>query len=76
VNGFERFHLDQGSLGNCWFISALYSIAQIPKLFSQVVPPDNVNNYNGTQNKKIFLLIIYLYTLLFFKEYFISGKST
>jgi hypothetical protein len=49
VNGFERFHLDQGSLGNCWFISALYSIAQIPKLFSQVVPPDNVNNYNGTQ---------------------------
>jgi calpain len=37
-DGFSRLDLDQGHLGNCWFIAACVDILQSPQLFSKVVP--------------------------------------
>jgi len=54
--GFDKFHLDQGLLGNCWFISALYSVSQIPKLFARIVPLDENNkDYNGMFHFRFFV---------------------
>jgi calpain, invertebrate len=49
VDGYDRTDMDQGSLGNCWFIAACVGIAQSPKLIAKVVPPDQsfTNGYAG-----------------------------
>jgi len=43
--------LDQGYLGNCWFIAAVSMITQRPLIFQFVVPSnqslDPNENYNG-----------------------------
>ena len=38
VNEVSRFDLDQGYLGNCWFIAAVSMITQRPIIFQHVVP--------------------------------------
>jgi len=53
-SNYKRFYhttdLDQGALGNCWFISAAAGIIQNYDLFRKVVPFDNsleTNEYTG-----------------------------
>lgn len=41
VDGFSRFDVMQGSLGDCWFLAALATLTQNKKLFEKVVPADN-----------------------------------
>jgi hypothetical protein len=38
VNGVNANDLDQGKLGNCWFIAGCAAMAMIPELFDNVVP--------------------------------------
>ena len=40
TDGFGRCDMDQGYLGNCWFIAGCVGILQSPKLFARVVPDD------------------------------------
>ncbi|CAF0795249.1 unnamed protein product [Adineta ricciae] len=40
VNEANRFDLDQGELGNCWFISAVSMITQNASIFERVCPLD------------------------------------
>ena len=49
VEGFSRFDVQQGVLGNCWLIAAAANLTQDTKLFLRVVPDDNsfVENYAG-----------------------------
>jgi calpain, invertebrate len=46
---FDRRDLDQGYLGNCWFIAGCVGIMQNAKLFAEVVPPNQNfdSDYNG-----------------------------
>lgn len=51
VDGFSRFDVKQGNLGNCWFMAAVANLTQNPNLFAQVVPSDNSDfeeNYTGS----------------------------
>lgn len=49
VDGFGRCDMDQGYIGNCWFIAGAVGIMQNEKLFAKVVPHDQgfSDNYNG-----------------------------
>ncbi|KAI0242490.1 Calpain-A [Lamellibrachia satsuma] len=40
VNGVGRFDMDQGALGNCWFVAAAVTLATKPNLLHRVVPAD------------------------------------
>jgi len=40
VNGFDRCDMDQGAIGNCWFIAGCVGIMQSPACFAKVVPQD------------------------------------
>ncbi|XP_058123078.1 calpain-A-like [Anopheles ziemanni] len=51
VDGFSRFDVRQGGLGDCWFLASCASLATVPELFVKVVPKDNVefdaDDYEG-----------------------------
>ena len=38
VDGFNRCDMDQGYVGNCWFIAGCVGIMQSPTCFAKVVP--------------------------------------
>lgn len=46
---FDRCDIDQGFLGNCWFIAGVVGIMQLPKVFAKVVPSDQSfdSGYSG-----------------------------
>ena len=44
VDGADRFDINQGSIGNCWFLAALANLAENEKCFKQVVPYDKDEN--------------------------------
>jgi len=39
VDGVDRFDIVQGATGDCWFLAALASVAQQPKLLKKIIPP-------------------------------------
>lgn len=49
VEGFSRFDVEQGELGDCWFLAAVSNLTQVSKLFFRVVCDDNSfeDNYAG-----------------------------
>ena len=49
VEGFSRFDVQQGELGDCWLLAAAATLTQDQKLFLRVVPEDNSfeDNYAG-----------------------------
>ena len=72
VGGYQRCDMDQGYVGNCWFIAGCVGIMQSEKCFNKVVQQDqNFDDYAGkfkTNASNIFNLKKYL----FVKEFFIS----
>ncbi|XP_067009167.2 calpain-9 [Anabrus simplex] len=51
VNGAHRGDVQQGDLGDCWFLSACSAIAQIPELINKVIPPNQVLDGKGYTGK-------------------------
>lgn len=49
VEGYSRFDVQQGELGDCWLLAAASTLTQDQKLFFRVVPEDNSfeENYAG-----------------------------
>lgn len=49
VDGYGRCDMDQGYIGNCWFIAGCVGILSNKKLFAKVVPKDQSfsDNYAG-----------------------------
>jgi hypothetical protein len=49
VEGYSRFDVRQGTIGNCWFLAAVANLTQNEKYFKEVVPSDNSfdQNYAG-----------------------------
>lgn len=41
VDGFSRFDVHQGYLGDCWLLAALANLAENKTLLHKVVPEDN-----------------------------------
>lgn len=40
VDGYSRFDVQQGELGDCWLLAAVANLTLYRKLFFQVVPTD------------------------------------
>ncbi|EDW31504.1 GL10929 [Drosophila persimilis] len=49
VEGFSRFDVQQGELGDCWLLAATANLTQEPNLFFRVIPPEQSfeENYAG-----------------------------
>lgn len=40
VGELDRFDINQGEIGNCWFLAAMANLAESEQCFSRVVPPN------------------------------------
>jgi calpain len=40
VRDADRFDINQGEIGNCWFLAAVANLAENKKCFDRVVPRD------------------------------------
>ncbi|XP_059096640.1 calpain-9-like isoform X3 [Tigriopus californicus] len=40
VGELDRFDINQGEIGNCWFLAAMANLAESEQCFSKVVPPN------------------------------------
>eukprot|EP00095_Tigriopus_kingsejongensis_P004199 maker-scaffold208_size258758-snap-gene-1.28 protein:Tk04199 transcript:maker-scaffold208_size258758-snap-gene-1.28-mRNA-1 annotation:"calpain-b-like isoform x14" len=40
VGELDRFDINQGEIGNCWFLAAMANLAESESCFNQVVPPN------------------------------------
>lgn len=49
VEGFSRFDVQQGELGDCWLLAAVANLTLYRRLFFQIVPDDQSfdENYAG-----------------------------
>ena len=54
VDGSSKDDVNQGRLGNCWFLSALVGAATIPHIFKKLVPRDQVHNQASKKNETHF----------------------
>ena len=61
VDGFGRGDLDQGFVGNCWFIAGCVGIMQSNRIFAKVVPTDQSfdDNYGGMMFHLVFCLNLF-----------------
>lgn len=50
VDDVSRFDLDQGYLGNCWFIAAVSMVTQRPLIFEFLIPSDQSFDPNESYN--------------------------
>lgn len=49
VEGYSRFDVQQGELGDCWLLAATANLTQESNLFFRVIPPEQSfeENYAG-----------------------------
>ena len=40
VGKIDRFDINQGEIGNCWFLAAVANLVENKKCFQRVVPQD------------------------------------
>ena len=52
VDGSSKDDVNQGRLGNCWFLCALVGAATIPHIFKKLVPRDQVIRVQGSKKTK------------------------
>lgn len=45
VDGYSRFDIKQGELGDCWLLAAAANLTQDEKMFLKVVPSDNNDSF-------------------------------
>ena len=48
VNRLDRFDINQGELGNCWFLAAMANLVENQKCFNRVVPAGQTFEENPT----------------------------
>lgn len=65
VEGYSRFDVQQGELGDCWLLAATANLTQESSLFFRVIPPDQSfeENYAG-----IFHFRFWQYGKFFFNQ--------
>jgi hypothetical protein len=59
VNTANAYDLDQGILGNCWFIAGCAALTYVPQLFRKVVP--TVQNFSSQNYCGIFHFRFWIY---------------
>lgn len=55
-DGSTRFDINQGKLGDCWFLATLANLPAHPKLFNKVVPANQSFEKNPGQTLKYIFL--------------------
>lgn len=60
IEGYSRFDVQQGELGDCWLLAAIANLTLHPNLFFQIVPEDQSfeENYAGIFHFRYFLIIL------------------
>jgi len=43
-DGTDRFDINQGQAGTCWFLAVLASLAEFPLIIEQVSQPDSLRS--------------------------------
>uniref|UniRef100_A0A182P1C9 Calpain n=1 Tax=Anopheles epiroticus TaxID=199890 RepID=A0A182P1C9_9DIPT len=60
TEGYSRFDVRQGIIGNCWFISSCATLTSHPELFERVVPRDN-HDFGSDQYAGLFHFYFWQY---------------
>ena len=59
VNKLEPGDIDQGCLGNCWFLSALSAVSRFPALVKNMIPPSQSFDKTKYTGKFVFKFCVY-----------------